>query len=133
MVARVRDAGEVALAVRVAGRCRLPLSVRAGGHDRAGRALRAGGLVVDLTGLRRVDFDPGTGVVTVGGGATATDVLAALRPYDRVVAARVVRAVGLAGLTLAGGYGPLCGRHRLATDADAGVAPVDLRERSAEG
>lgn len=92
LVARVRDAGEVALAVRVAGRCRLPLSVRAGGHDWAGRALRDGGLVVDLTALRQVDLDPGTGVVTVGGGATAADVLAAalagmlLFPLDQAAA-----------------------------------------------
>lgn len=124
LVARVRDAGEVALVVRVAGRCRLPLSVRAGGHDWAGRALRDGGLVVDLTALRQVDLDPGTGVVTVGGGATAADVLAALRPYDRVVATGVVRAVGLAGLTLAGGYGPLCGMHGLALDNLLGAEVV---------
>ncbi|ATO17313.1 FAD-linked oxidoreductase [Micromonospora sp. WMMA2032] len=124
LVARVGDAGEVARAVRVAGRCHVPLSVRAGGHDWAGRALRDGGLVLDLTALRRVDLDPGTGEVTVGGGATAADVLAALRPYDRVVATGVVRAVGLAGLTLAGGYGPLCGRFGLALDNLLGAEVV---------
>ncbi|MCZ7436431.1 FAD-dependent oxidoreductase [Micromonospora sp. WMMC241] len=124
LVARVRDADEVALAVRVARRCHLPLSARAGGHDWAGRALREGGLVVDLTALRRVDLDPGTGVVTVGGGATAADVLAALRPYDRVVPTGVVRAVGMAGLTLAGGYGPLCGRFGLALDNLLGAEVV---------
>ena len=85
LFARCRDADEVALAVRVAGRCRLPLSVRGGGHDWAGRALRDGGLVVDLTGMRQVDIGPGASTVTVGGGATAADALTALRPYDRVV------------------------------------------------
>ncbi|PTA45252.1 FAD-binding oxidoreductase [Micromonospora sp. RP3T] len=124
LVARAHDAAEVALAVRVARRCHLPLSVRAGGHDWAGRALRQGGLVVDLTALRRVDLDPGTGVVTVGGGATAGDVLAALRPYDRVVPTGVVRAVGMAGLTMAGGYGPLCGRYGLALDNLLGAEVV---------
>ncbi|WP_405090452.1 FAD-binding oxidoreductase [Micromonospora sp. NBC_01392] len=124
LVARTHDAAEVALAVRVARRCHLPLSVRAGGHDWAGRALRQGGLVVDLTALRRVDVDPGAGVVTVGGGATAGDVLAALRPYDRVVPTGVVRAVGMAGLTMAGGYGPLCGRYGLALDNLLGAEVV---------
>ncbi|MGC4889582.1 FAD-binding oxidoreductase [Micromonospora sp. DT227] len=124
LVARALDAAEVALAVRVARRCHLPLSVRAGGHDWAGRALRQGGLVVDLTALRRVDVDPGAGVVTVGGGATAGDVLAALRPYDRVVPTGVVRAVGMAGLTMAGGYGPLCGRYGLALDNLLGAEVV---------
>lgn len=102
--------------LRIARRCRVPLSVRAGGHDWAGRALRDGGLVLDLTGMRDVQVDPATATVTVAGGATAADVVAALRPYDLVVATGVVRAVGMAGLTLAGGYGPLCGRHGLALD-----------------
>ncbi|QLQ36944.1 FAD-binding oxidoreductase [Micromonospora robiginosa] len=124
LVARVRDADEAALAVRVARRCHLPLSARAGGHDWAGRALRDGGLVVDLTALRGVDLDPDSGVVTVGGGATAADVLAALRPYDRVVPTGVVRAVGMAGLTMAGGYGPLCGRLGLALDNLLGAEVV---------
>ncbi|MEU7713831.1 FAD-binding oxidoreductase [Micromonospora chalcea] len=124
LVAQCQDADEVALAVRVAGRCRLPLSVRGGGHDWAGRALRDGGLVVDLTGMRQIDIGPGASTVTVGGGATAADALAALRPYDRVVVTGVVRAVGLAGLTMAGGYGPLCGRHGLALDNLLGAEVV---------
>ncbi|SBT44502.1 FAD-binding oxidoreductase [Micromonospora auratinigra] len=134
LVAHVADADEVALAVRVAARCGVPFSVRAGGHDWAGRALRAGGLVVDLTALRRVDVDPDARTVTVGGGVTAADVLAALRPYDQVVATGVVRAVGLAGLTLAGGYGPLCGRVGLALDnlLGAEVVLADGRQVTAD-
>ncbi|MCM0674443.1 FAD-binding oxidoreductase [Micromonospora phytophila] len=124
LVARCVDADEVALAVRVARQCHLPLSVRCGGHDWAGRALRDGGLVLDLTALRRVDVDPAAGVVTVGGGATAADVLAVTGPHDLVVATGVVRAVGMAGLTLAGGYGPLCGRYGLALDNLLGAEVV---------
>ncbi|MGK5442513.1 FAD-binding oxidoreductase [Micromonospora sp. URMC 105] len=116
LVVRCRDADEVAGVLRVARRHRVPLSVRAGGHDWAGRALRDDGLVLDLTGMRDVEVDPAAATVTVAGGATAGDVVAALRPYDLVVATGVVRAVGMAGLTLAGGYGPLCGRHGLALD-----------------
>lgn len=116
LVARCRDADEVAGVLRVARRHRVPLTVRVGGHDWAGRALRDDGLVLDLTGMRDVEVDPAAATVTVAGGATAGDVVAALRPYDLVVATGVVRAVGMAGLTLAGGYGPLCGRHGLALD-----------------
>ncbi|MEH0934911.1 FAD-binding oxidoreductase [Micromonospora psammae] len=131
MIARCRDVGEVAAVLRVARRCRLPLTVRVGGHDWAGRALRDGGLVLDLTGMREVEVDPAAGTVTVAGGVTAADVVAALRPYDLVVATGVVRSVGLAGLTLAGGYGPLCGRHGLALDnlLAAEVVLADGRRR----
>ncbi|SCF42076.1 FAD-binding oxidoreductase [Micromonospora mirobrigensis] len=134
LVARCADAAEVADVVRIAHRCRLPLSVRAGGHDWAGRALRDGGVVVDLTGMRRVEVDPDAGTVTVAGGATAGDAVAAGRPHGLVVATGTVRTVGLAGLTLAGGYGPLCGRFGLALDnlLRADVVLADGREVTAD-
>ncbi|MET8199331.1 FAD-binding oxidoreductase [Micromonospora taraxaci] len=124
LVAQCLDAGEVADAVRIAARCHLPLSVRSGGHDWAGRALRDGGLVLDLTGLRTVRVDPDTATVTVGGGTTAAELLAAARPYDLVVPSGVVDAVGMAGLSLAGGYGPLCGRFGLTVDNLLGAEVV---------
>ncbi|MGW3888585.1 FAD-binding oxidoreductase [Micromonospora chokoriensis] len=134
LVAHCLDAGEVADAVRVAARCHLPLSVRSGGHDWAGRALRDGGLVLDLTGLRTVRVDPDTATVTVGGGTTAAELLAAARPYDLVVPTGVVDAVGMAGLSLAGGYGPLCGRFGLAVDnlLGAEVVLADGRQVTAD-
>ncbi|GAB4104175.1 FAD-dependent oxidoreductase [Micromonospora taraxaci] len=124
LVAQCLDAGEVADAVRIAARCHLPLSVRSGGHDWAGRALRDGGLVLDLTELRTVRVDPDTATVTVGGGTTAAELLAAARPYDLVVPTGVVDAVGMAGLSLAGGYGPLCGRFGLTVDNLLGAEVV---------
>ncbi|MGC5290879.1 FAD-binding oxidoreductase [Micromonospora sp. DT231] len=124
LVAHCRDADEVAHAVRIAARCHLPLSVRSGGHDWAGRALRDGGLVLDLTGLNAVRIDPDAATVTVGGGATTAELLAAARPYDLVVPTGVVRDVGVAGLALAGGYGPLCGRFGLTLDNLLGAEVV---------
>ncbi|MBM0207668.1 FAD-binding protein, partial [Micromonospora sp. STR1s_5] len=84
LVAQCRDADEVAESVRVAARCHLPVSVRSAGHDWAGRALRDGALALDLTGLRSVRVDPDAATVTIGGGATAAELLAAARPYDLV-------------------------------------------------
>ena len=121
---RCQDADEVAEAVRIAAQCHLPLSVRSGGHDWAGRALRDGGVVLDLTGLRAVDVDVDAATVTIGGGATAAGLLAAARPYDLVVPTGTVGAVGMAGLALAGGYGPLCGRFGLALDSLLGAEVV---------
>lgn len=124
LVAQCREADEVAEAVRVAARCHLPVSVRSGGHDWAGRALRDGALVLDLTGLRAVRVDPDAATVTIGGGATVAEVIAAARPYDLVVPTGTVGDVGMAGLTLAGGYGPLCGRFGLALDSLLGAEVV---------
>jgi FAD/FMN-containing dehydrogenase len=102
----------------------VPLSVRAGGHDWAGRALRDGGLVVDLTGMRRAGVDTDGRTATVQGGALTADLLAAMTPHGLATATGVVRAVGLAGLTTAGGYGPLIGRHGLALDNLVGAEVV---------
>jgi FAD/FMN-containing dehydrogenase len=116
LIARCRDAAEVAAVVRAGRDAGLPLSVRAGGHDWGGRALCDGGLVVDLTGMRGVTVDPAGRSATVQGGAAAADLLAATAPYGLVTSTGVVRAVGMAGLTTVGGYGPLIGRYGLALD-----------------
>src|SRR4051794_37075895 len=75
--ARRRGAGEGRRGVHAARDAGLPLSVRAGGHDWAGRALREGGLVIDLTGMRTATVDAAGRTVTVAGGATAGDLVAA--------------------------------------------------------
>jgi FAD/FMN-containing dehydrogenase len=124
VIARCRDAAEVALAVRTARDAGLPLSVRAGGHDWAGRALRDGGLVVDLTGMRGATVDAAGRTAVVEGGATAADLLTATAPHGLVTATGVVGSVGMAGLTTVGGYGPLIGRHGLALDNLVGAHVV---------
>jgi FAD/FMN-containing dehydrogenase len=93
-----------------------PLSVRGGGHDWAGRALRHDGLVIDLSHMRRVDVDPAASVATIQGGATALDVISATAPHGLVAATGDVGTVGMVGLTLGGGYGPLASRYGLALD-----------------
>jgi FAD/FMN-containing dehydrogenase len=94
----------------------VPLSVRGGGHDWAGRSLSDGGLTIDLSALRRVTVDPVAEVAEVSGGATAADLVAAAHPFGLTAATGTAGSVGMAGLTLGGGYGPLSGRFGLALD-----------------
>ena len=114
LVVRCTGTDEVQHAVRTARECGLPLSVRAGGHDWTGRAIRAGALVIDLRPMCAVSVR--AGVATVAGGASAEHVAAAADREGLAAATGTVGAVGMAGLTLAGGYGPLCGRLGLAAD-----------------
>jgi FAD/FMN-containing dehydrogenase len=125
---------DVQAAMRVARTHSLPLSVRGGGHDWAGRALCHDGLVVDLSAMRRVGVDPKTRIATVTGGATAADLIAAAAPHRLVAVTGMVGAVGMAGLTLGGGYGPLLGRFGLALDNLLGAELVlaDGRRVSAD-
>jgi hypothetical protein len=116
VIVRPESVGETQTTICIARHHHLRLSVRAGGHDWAGRCLRPGGLVVDLTRMRRVDIDPSIGVATVQGGATAGDVISAARDHGLVAVTGTTGGVGMAGLTLGGGYGPLSGCYGLGLD-----------------
>ena len=90
--------------------------MRGGGHDWAGRALGDGGVVLDLSALRGVEVDPVRGVAVAQGGALVADVVDPAAAHGLGTATAVVRTVGMAGMTLAGGYGGLVGRFGLALD-----------------
>jgi FAD/FMN-containing dehydrogenase len=116
LVVRPRTPAEVQAAVRAAADHELPLSVLGGGHDWAGRALRPDGLVIDMSAMRQVTVDERGRTATLGGGATSADVIAAATPHGLVAATGVVGGVGMAGLTMGGGYGPISGLAGLALD-----------------
>ena len=124
IIAFCRQPEDVQAAVRAARRHGLPLSVRGGGHDWAGRALRDGGLVIDLTGMRDVAVDPQALVATVAGGARAKDVAVAAGAHNLVAAMGNCGTVGMTGLSLGGGYGPLSGTCGLAADNVLGAEIV---------
>ena len=66
--------------------------------------------------MRRVDVDVTSQTAFVSGGSTAADVVAATEPFGLVPATGTYGGVGIVGLTLAGGYGPLNGIAGLALD-----------------
>jgi FAD/FMN-containing dehydrogenase len=114
-VVHCRTAQDVQSAIRVVRDSGLPLSVRGGGHDWAGRAL-CQGIVIDLSGMNSVVIDPATHTARISGGARAGDVVDAADPVGLAPVTGFVATVGMTGLTLGGGYGPLIGRFGLALD-----------------
>jgi hypothetical protein len=116
MIALCQTASDVEAAVQVARRHLLPLSVRGGGHDWAGRALCDDGIVIDLTNLCDVAIDPRRRIATVAGGAKSKDLAAAAEAHNLIAALGNCGTVGVAGLTLGGGYGPFAGTYGLAID-----------------
>lgn len=114
-VAHCRTPEDVQLAIRAARDCDLPLSVRGGGHDWACRAL-CKGIVIDLSGMNAVVVDSKDRTARTQGGGRASVVVAATDPLGLAAVTGSVGAVGMVGLTLGGGYGPLIGRFGLALD-----------------
>ena len=116
VIARCETRKDVQLAVRTARAHGLAISVSGGEFDPIGRVLKRGGMVIDLSATRHVAVDPATRVAIVAGGATVNDVVAAAAAHGLTPVTGNYGAVSLAGVTLAGGYGPLLGRYGLAAD-----------------
>jgi FAD/FMN-containing dehydrogenase len=114
-VVTCRSVADVQAAVTAARKADLPLSVRGGGHDWAGRAL-CNGIVIDLSEMREVTIATDRSTALIEGGASARDVVAAIGPLGLAAVTGSCGGVGMAGLTLGGGYGPLIGCQGLALD-----------------
>ena len=105
---------DIQLAIAAAHSTGLALSVRGGGltgpaapcATTCARSQRHGGCACQPRPAQRAHL----------GGARAVDVLTATDPLGLAAVAGACSAVGMAGLTLAGGYVPLIGRFGLALD-----------------
>lgn len=105
-VLEATSAEEVAAGVRLARDEGLQVSVRSGGHSWAAWSLREGALLIDLDGLRGVEYDPATHVATVGPSTKGGDELVpVLDAHDRVFCGGHCPSVGLGGFLLQGGQG----------------------------
>jgi hypothetical protein len=116
VIARCETPRDIQITLRTCREHGLRVAVRGGGHDWAGRCLVHKGAVIDLSAMRRVTIDPVSRLATVAGGATARDVIDAAAPHELAAVTGYCDSIGMAGLTLGGGYGPLSGRYGLAAD-----------------
>lgn len=94
----------------------LPLSVRGAGHEIFGRSLRQDGVVIDLSQMKAIAIDPVARTAQFQSGVTAGELIGAAEKYGLATTTGTVSSVGMTGLTLGGGYGPLIGAHGLAAD-----------------
>ena len=106
---------DVQIAVSAAREHNLPLCVRAGGAS-AGLPTGDQGLVIDLSREQRVMVDPEHRTATIQGGATAGAVATTALRQRLSAVTGATAGVGMAGLTLDGGYGPFTGHFGLALD-----------------
>lgn len=129
LIVRCRDVTDVVDGVRLAKQARLPIAVRAGGHHVAGSAVIDGGVVLDLSAMRAVAVDAGSGTVRVAGGARIADVDRETQRFGLVVPLGIVSDTGVAGLTLGGGLGWLRRQYGLSSDnlLSADVVTADAR------
>ncbi|SEP09630.1 FAD/FMN-containing dehydrogenase [Methylobacterium sp. ap11] len=113
---------------------RQTFAVRCGGHNYAGFSTTSG-LLIDVKPMSAITFDPKTGLVTVGAGASNQDMADAFRATGLAIPSGRCPTVGISGLTLGGGWGFSATRNGLTCDAlratDAVTADGVLRRASA--
>jgi FAD/FMN-containing dehydrogenase len=112
-VALCKSATDVAEAISFAARYGLPMVPRSGGHCFAGRSSTEG-IVIDVTPMRSVSVSDG--VTTVGAGARLGAMYDTLDEQGLAIPAGCGPDVGIAGLTLGGGFGILGRRYGLSSD-----------------
>ena len=136
LIARCREARDVAAAVALARREGLEIGVRCGGHSVVGLAVPEGGLMIDLTPMGGVRVDPERRRAWVQGGALLGALDAATQPHGLATTAGNVSHTGVGGLTLGGGMGWLAREHGLTCDNvvsfELVTADGDLVRASAE-
>ncbi len=133
-VARPVDGIDVRDAVRFCTGKGIHVRARSGGHSYAGYSTAAQGVVLDLRKLNTVTVDAQAGTATVGAGAQLIDLYARLAQSSVTVPGGSCPSVGIAGVTLGGGFG-LAARHLgLTIDSLRGVRIVtaDGRLRSVD-
>lgn len=124
LIATCRSTADVVAAVNYAREEGLHPAVRGGGHSLPGFSSCDGGLVIDLSGMRKVEVDPEARVAHAGGGATWHDFDAATHVHGLATTGGVISTTGVAGLTLGGGIGWLVRRCGLSCDNLVGAEVV---------
>jgi FAD/FMN-containing dehydrogenase len=123
-IARCVDSADVAVAVNFARDTGIPVAVRAGGHSVAGESMIDGGLVIDLSPMKRVEVNPETRIAKAQAGLRLEEFIEATERHGLVSPTGTVADTGIAGLTLGGGFGWLCGKYGMAVDNVAGAEVV---------
>ena len=111
VIVRCAGPSDVARALDFAQAKNLPLAVRGGGHSRLGYGMCDGGVVIDLSGMRRVEVDAGKRVARAEAGALVRDLDEATQRFGLATTSGGCPTVGIAGLTLGGGEGRLMDKY----------------------
>lgn len=117
-IAFCETTADVAQVVRFARTRGWPVAGRGGRHSFGGYCNAPGGIVADVSRIDAVTLEHGRPVARIGGGANVLDVYRALvLEHHRALPVGTCPTVGIAGLTLGGGFGRLMRRYGITADS----------------
>ncbi|HEY2341372.1 MAG TPA: FAD-binding oxidoreductase [Chthoniobacteraceae bacterium] len=125
IIARCSAPEGVQQAIQKATEKKWRIAVKAGGHSFEGFSLNDDGIVIDVSPMRQLALDAKTGVLTAGAGCRLEELNRFLLAKGRFLPAGSCATVGLAGLTLGGGYGLFARKWGLTCDHLRSVSMAD--------
>jgi FAD/FMN-containing dehydrogenase len=130
LIVRCAGASDMARALDFAQSLNLRLAVRGGGHSRSGYGVCDGGVVIDLSGMRRLEVHTDKRVARAEAGSLVRDLDQAAQRFGLATTSGACPTVGIAGLTLGGGEGWLMPKYGAACDnlLSAQLVTVDGRQ-----
>ncbi len=133
LIARCVSAADVVASVQFARAQGLRVSARGGGHNASGKSVIDGGLMIDLAPMKGCRVDSARRTVRAEPGLTLGEFDRECQALGLATTMGVVSGTGIAGLTLGGGIGWICGKYRLACDnlLSADIVTADGRLRVA--
>jgi FAD/FMN-containing dehydrogenase len=117
-------ASDAQRAVQFAREHELPLAVRSGGHSIFGHGVCANGIVIDLKRMKDIQMDARNGTARTSAGLTCGELLSETSKHGMFVPLGMAASIGISGLTLGGGLGPVSAKFGLACDSLIGADVV---------
>jgi hypothetical protein len=115
-IAKCSDEADIAACLEFAAANGLDVAVRSGGHDFLGASTCDGGILIDTRPMAACQLSASGASVVVGAGAKTGEVTQFLQRSNRAVPFGDSGDVGVAGLTLGGGYGWLSSKYGATCD-----------------
>lgn len=135
VIVRCVTSDHVVAALRFARENDLEVAIKSGGHHAAGYAACEGGMLLDLSGMRRIAVDPVGPFTRSEPGLTWAHFDQVTQAFGLACTGPIVSMTGLAGFTLGGGFGWLHRKIGLACDnlvsARVVTAECEIRTASA--
>lgn len=93
-----------------------PIRIRSGGHNHEGFSTGTGAIVIDVSEMKQLQVDKAKNIATIQPGITGGELYSRLFKEGLTQVGGTCADVGISGLVLTGGMGPLLRKHGLTCD-----------------
>lgn len=105
---------------------KMPVRIRSGGHNHEGFST-GNGIVIDVSKMKKVEIDHRTNIATIQPGITGGELYALLSKEGLTQVGGTCADVGISGLVLTGGMGPLIRKHGMTCDTLIALEMVNAK------